>query len=132
MSKEVQEKRLHRRASLKVWATSRDEALEWIEPEDMRDDIAFCYNTSDISKGGIFLETQSPLPLGTEMELEFELPGVEETMKVKGRVVRTVMGDTVEALRRPGMGLEFIDIGEEEKRKIEKFITGISDGKQAE
>jgi len=44
----------------------------------------------DISIGGIFLESEFFVPMGTWLELEFKLPGVRGTHRARGKVVREV------------------------------------------
>ncbi len=56
--------------------------------------------TSDISAGGAFFHTDTPLPVGTEMYVDLILPldelkkikGKKASIKVKGAVVRTGVG----------------------------------------
>ncbi len=58
----------------------------------------------NVSRGGIFLTTPSPLETGTEVELTFEVPGEERARLVSARAVvrwnRT-------SLEPAGMGLQF-------------------------
>ncbi len=67
-------------------------------------DELFSEFTSDINDGGLFIETDSPQPLGTEVSMRFSLPGQPEAVITTGRVVRvSQVGDEGPA----GMGVEF-------------------------
>ena len=43
----------------------------------------------NISAGGIFIETQSPLFVNQQITITFFLPGAQRPIKIKGKVVRT-------------------------------------------
>jgi len=42
----------------------------------------------DISAGGIFMETKTPLFVNQELSITFTLPGTEDPIKIKGNIVR--------------------------------------------
>jgi type IV pilus assembly protein PilZ len=44
-------------------------------------------HTLNISNGGLFLETEYPLPVGSEVALRMTLPGEAEPMEIQGCVV---------------------------------------------
>jgi uncharacterized protein (TIGR02266 family) len=63
--------------------------------------------THDISRTGVFIEMDKPLPVGTRLRLSFSLPPpFSHSIMAFGRVVRTAQptGD-----RPGGMGVNFID-----------------------
>lgn len=71
------------------------------------------YNTLNLSTGGMYLECSSPLPVGTEILLKFDLPGagkVEAQGVVKHHKPMVVKdaGQTETVLR--GMGIAFLRI----------------------
>ena len=66
-------------------------------------DALFSEFARNVNEGGIFIETESPKPVGTAVELEFKLPGMDEPLEVVGRVVR-VDHDGPDG---SGMGIEF-------------------------
>ncbi|MDD5223385.1 MAG: response regulator [bacterium] len=78
----------------------------------------------DISSKGIFLITEKPVPIGVELELEFDLPedGKSGRFKIKAAVVREEREER-EGRIITGMGLEFRDFSEEKDRKISQFIS---------
>src|SRR5262249_37753275 len=60
--------------------------------------------SSNLSKGGVFLDTPSPAPEGTELTLRFTIPP-SEVIEVRGRV-KWVRPDATEG-QPAGMGVEF-------------------------
>jgi type IV pilus assembly protein PilZ len=66
-------------------------------------DSLFSDFARNVNEGGIFVESQTPQPVGTTVELEFKLPGMDEPLEVIGRVVR-VDRDGPDG---SGMGIEF-------------------------
>jgi uncharacterized protein (TIGR02266 family) len=61
-----------------------------------------------LGAGGLFIETESPLPKGTPLKLRFQLPGSPLSHEIEGRVVwRRRPADPGRCA--PGMGIEFTD-----------------------
>ncbi len=89
----------------------------------MAGDFFHYYYSRDLSIGGIFLETQEPFPIGTEVKLEFPLPEVAERLSVKGAVVRIVERAEDAPGPYPGMGIEFVGLSEEAQAMLADFIT---------
>lgn len=65
--------------------------------------------TNDLSEGGVFVATVNLLPLGTQIDLAFQLPGGPK-IQGKGEVrwLREFDDKTPDAF--PGMGIRFIDV----------------------
>jgi uncharacterized protein (TIGR02266 family) len=75
----------------------------------------------NISEGGIFLRTHTPLPENTILHLAFSLPYDSENIRVAGEVVRkTTLG--VQFDMEPGIGLRFITISDDTKIRIRNFV----------
>jgi uncharacterized protein (TIGR02266 family) len=85
-------------------------------------DELFSEFTSDINEGGLFIETDSPRPAGTEVSMRFSLPGREEAVETVGRVVRVVTGDDDGPA---GMGVEFEALSHESSRAINELIRSL-------
>jgi uncharacterized protein (TIGR02266 family) len=51
-------------------------------------DALFSDFTRNINEGGIFVETEEPVPLDQKVDLKLRLPGSSELVRVQGRVVR--------------------------------------------
>lgn len=87
--------------------------------------------TRDIGAGGVFIETASPLPRGTEVEVEFRLPDPPfEPVVAKGRVVWS-RASAERHVFLPGMGLQFIDISAGLQSQIAEFVKHLNETRRA-
>ena len=77
--------------------------------------------SENISEGGIFVATHFPLPIGTEVNLNFTLPD-GHIVQAKGRVKWIREYNVLNEEQTPGMGIQFIELSEEDKKAIEQFI----------
>jgi uncharacterized protein (TIGR02266 family) len=70
-----------------------------------------CEYATTLGAGGMFVETEEPLPPGTQLKTRFRLPGRDVLHEVQGRVAWTlpVESTAAPASRVPGMGVEFVD-----------------------
>lgn len=77
--------------------------------------------TEDLSEGGVFVATYDLQPIGTEIDVEFTLPGGQE-VKVRGQVrwLRDPMEETPGLF--PGMGVQFQTVAPEALAAIQEFI----------
>lgn len=75
----------------------------------------------NISKGGIFINTRTPLAVGTMVKLIISLPDAAFPFDLTGRVTRVHEYDNSTNLV-PGMGLEFVDVDQDKRVRIEKFV----------
>ena len=80
--------------------------------------------TRDLSPSGVFVQTAAPMDIDMRCALAFPLPGHDSKVHVIGRVVRAVPAETAtEAVRIPGMGVEFERFGgPNDRRAIEAFL----------
>lgn len=88
-------------------------------------DEMFSEFTRDINEGGLFIETGSPRPVGTEVALYFNLPGEAGGIETTGRVVRTTEGDTETPA---GMGVEFDELTGSDRAKIDRLVRALRTG----
>lgn len=86
------------------------------------DDFLADYS-SNISLGGMFIQTDQPLDLGTRFRLRFKLPDRTKTVETFG-VVRWVVPDDGTPGTVPGMGIQFDDLSSTDKRAVEKLLEG--------
>jgi uncharacterized protein (TIGR02266 family) len=72
--------------------------------------------TGDISRGGVFVSTYRDVPLGSAVEMQFNLP--TGTARARGivRWMRAASGET-----RPGIGITFQDLQTEDRAVLEEF-----------
>jgi type IV pilus assembly protein PilZ len=67
----------------------------------------FADYTKNISRGGTFIGTAKPLPIGTEFVFALEVPMMSEPLKLRGRVIWTTSTDDATKANPAGMGIEF-------------------------
>lgn len=78
----------------------------------------FADYTRNISKGGTFIATPRPLPLGTQFVFRLALPGQPEPIELLGEVMRASTGEDGPA----GMGIRFLF---EDERKRAAFASRV-------
>lgn len=79
----------------------------------------FC---KDLGAGGVFIQTKSPLPQGSQVDLTFTIPDSKETLITKGQViwVQEQVHDRKDLTA--GMGVQFADFGKEQRSILDNFI----------
>jgi type IV pilus assembly protein PilZ len=77
---------------------------------------------TNISNGGLFINTRKPLPVGTDVKVLFQLPGAAFPWELHGRVARVTEFDNA-ANMVPGMGIQFTDVDDAKKREIDVFVA---------
>src|SRR5215468_5158887 len=75
----------------------------------------------NISKGGIFINTRNPLAVGTTIRLIISLPDTAFPFELTGRVARVAEFNNP-SNQVPGMGIEFVDVDDEKRARIERFV----------
>jgi CheY-like chemotaxis protein len=70
----------------------------------------------NISLGGMLLEPIAGLDVGTEIDLEFNLPQVQEPLHVRAQAQHIHAHD--------GIGVQFQGLSAEDRETIENYITG--------
>ncbi len=76
----------------------------------------------DVSARGIFLRTGQVYPVGEEVLLRFNLPGVARPFKTVGRVTWSSPTDTPQGLPA-GMGVQFLDLDGPAQAVIEQYVV---------
>ena len=76
---------------------------------------------TNISQGGLFINTRKPLQVGTAVTIVIQLPGAAFPFQLGGRVTRVTEYDN-HANMVPGMGIEFTGVDEGRRREIEGFV----------
>ncbi len=88
-------------------------------------DEIFSEFTRDINEGGVFIETEKPHQPGTEVSMQFHLPGGREVLQTLGRVVRVWSGNEATP---PGMGIEFDELTSDDRSKIDRIVRALRAG----
>jgi len=87
---------------------------------------------ANISAGGVFVRTEQPPPLKTVVQVELELPGGGPPVPAKCLVVHVVTKeDAAEKGTLPGVGVQFMDAGDEFRQRIDAAIEYILDQERA-
>jgi uncharacterized protein (TIGR02266 family) len=76
---------------------------------------------TNISQGGLFINTRSPLPVGTEVRILIQLPGELQAASMDAKVTRVTDYDNHHNMV-PGMGVEFTDLTQERRAELERFV----------
>jgi type IV pilus assembly protein PilZ len=86
------------------------------------DTYLYDYST-DLSEGGIFIETEKPLSEGTPLTLRFTLPDVDRVFELKARVAWRNEA-RIGKLRR-GMGVQFETMDAADRKAITDYISKV-------
>lgn len=82
----------------------------------------FADYTCNISRGGTFIRTDAPLPVGTEFRFLLGVPGLPEPISLTGRVQWTVQPGRAPEDADPGMGIGFIFRSEAERHRVTAVV----------
>ncbi len=66
-----------------------------------------CDYATSLSAGGLFIETESALPVGSGVKIRFRLPKGETLYEIEGRVCWCNDNSGEGAYQAPGLGIEF-------------------------
>lgn len=84
-----------------------------------------------IGGGGLFIESQSPLPVGTNLVMEFSLPEKPmEWLSAKG-IVAWVCPKSDQYTFSPGMGVRFTEVTSEIRERILDLVKSAQSTDQA-
>ena len=84
---------------------------------------------ANISAGGVFVQTESPLELKTIVRVEMELPGGGDLVPARGMVVHRVTSEEAKARGTiAGMGVQFMDADDKFRERIDGAIDHILKG----
>jgi uncharacterized protein (TIGR02266 family) len=86
--------------------------------EDVREKELTCINISD---GGLYLRTRTPLADASVIHISFQLPHDSEKIKIAAEVVRT-LAPGAQPETEPGMGLRFLDITGDQLSRIRNYV----------
>ncbi len=119
ISKETQkrghdERRKSPRASVKVRVTY------WVDFQERTD--SYAAESFNLSENGIFLKVDIPLALGTDVFLQFRLPGGDQEITVNGEVLWAQKGSSIDKFAC-GKGIKFKKMDKKIKLLIREYIT---------
>ena len=87
----------------------------------------FADYTKNISRGGTFIKTSKPLPVGTEFLFKLFVPGRAEPLTIHGEVQRIVSGTDVDGDGTPdeGMAIRFVYREGDPQAEIARVVEGM-------
>jgi uncharacterized protein (TIGR02266 family) len=92
-------------------------------------DALFSDFTRNINEGGVFIESDAPAPLDSEVHLRFQLPGTREALRVSGRVAWI---DAEQNGKPRGMGIEFDNLSDADRARIDELVVRLRTSRGAE
>jgi len=82
--------------------------------------------TGGIGGGGLFIESSTPLPPGTELAVEFALPDRPwDKLKARAKVAWT-RNKPERYLLFPGMGIQFVDIDQKAQALLVELVEALN------
>ena len=78
--------------------------------------------TGDISSGGLFIKTETPLSVGHQFLLKLQLPGVPNPLQIKCEVVWGRKRESSEPNKPPGMGIKFSEMSKTDIQILKKYL----------
>lgn len=82
----------------------------------------FADYTKNISRGGTFIRTKNPLPIGTEFMFHLTVPSLESPLALKGKVQWIVHDEESGEDQEPGMGIGFVYESEADRDRIANTV----------
>ena len=83
--------------------------------------------TDNISKGGLFVVTDQPLPEKTKVSLRLVIPQIMEDVHAVGYVMyRIDLTDATKIQKPPGMGIKFIKFAPGDRKKFIAFLEKLA------
>ena len=91
---------------------------------EVRDGHGFSlFSTRDLSAGGVYFDRAIPHPVGSRVQLSFQLPGDARTIRCSGEVANVPDSSTY------GMGIRFLDVSPPDAQRIETFLKELRERK---
>ncbi len=76
----------------------------------------------DVSRGGIFIKSSQPMPIGTLLKFQLQLKDESSLIKGVGRVVWTRAEDDASSDAPAGMGIKFIKMDGESRVVVDRIV----------
>jgi type IV pilus assembly protein PilZ len=83
----------------------------------------FADYTRNIGRGGTFVQTERPLPIGTEFVFNLAVPTLDAPIRLSGRVQWTVTAEQATADQPSGMGIGFLFANDSERELVERTVV---------
>jgi len=86
----------------------------------------FSNHVSNISRGGLFLRSDTPLPLNAEVSLVLHLPGTGRDIFATGRVMWSCDNENESPHMVRGSGIRFVGMTASDRAALESYLAGLS------
>jgi type IV pilus assembly protein PilZ len=88
-------------------------------------DAFIANHVSNLSKGGLFIASDAPLPVDSELELVLTLAEPAECIRARGRVIWNY--DIRKGTSRviPGMGIKFLDMSAADRHRLADYLSAL-------
>jgi uncharacterized protein (TIGR02266 family) len=107
------EKRLYPRRPIRTQVVFENEDSEGI----------LYFFSTDISAGGLFIESDIPIKTGTQVFLRFSLTPKSKPIQATGEVVRVMKHEKKDGEGKVGIGIRFIYIHPLDRQLIQDYIA---------
>ncbi len=85
----------------------------------------------DVSRGGIFIKSSQPMPMGTLLKFQLQLKDESSLIKGVGRVVWIRAEDDASAEGPAGMGIKFIKMDSDSRSVVDRIVAAHAGGSGA-
>ena len=85
----------------------------------------FADYTKNISRGGTFIKTRRPLPIGTEFLFKLFVPGRDEPLTIHGEVQRIIGESDSSDDEEHGMAIKFVYRQGDPQAEIARIVEGL-------
>lgn len=99
--------------------------VEWAVDCVAKDTFLYAAITN-ISQLGIFVASREPFEEGTDLSLKFQTSEDEEPFVLPGRVQWVNRHRPLAPCRNPGMGVQFLDLGPEDRERLVELVHTIA------
>ena len=94
-----------------------------LEVRYARRNTFFADYTQNISQGGLFVATESPLEVGSVFQFDMHIPGVDDPLSLRGEVRwNSQPGEDEDIPVEAGMGISFIFENDDERQMVDDFV----------
>jgi uncharacterized protein (TIGR02266 family) len=89
-------------------------------------DLFLSTHVCNIGKGGLFIKSETPLPLNAEVTVVLRLPEAEGCIRATGRVVWNYDIEKGTSHLIPGAGIRFVDMSASDRATLERHLAGLT------
>jgi len=88
-------------------------------------DMFVSNRVTNISRGGLFIASDRPLPISSQVKLKLSL-GDSVTIEAQGRVIWNYDIRKGSSQVIPGSGIKFLDLSPEHAARLQRYLDGLA------